>query len=255
MDEDAFLERVADDLASLPGVRAVSLGGSRAVGTHRHDSDWDLAIYYRTDFDPNALRALGWAGEVAELGAWGGVFNGGAWLRTEGRDVDIHYRDLDAVEHEIAEAVAGRFRFEPLLFHLAGIPSYLVVGELARNRVLRGELPRPDFPEALRVNAPRVWWKTASMVFDYAAADHAPHGRLAQCTALLTQAASQAAHAVLAGRGEWVSNEKELLTRAGLREIDTIVADAHADGLTKVADRARRLCSAAVRSATGDECW
>lgn len=76
------------------------------------------------------------------------MFNGGAWLTIDGRRVDVHYRDLDVVEHELAEAEEGRFRVEPLLFHLAGIPTYLIVAELAVNRVLRGELPRPaSYPE------------------------------------------------------------------------------------------------------------
>jgi predicted nucleotidyltransferase len=90
-----FLARVADALATLPGVQAVTLGGSRAQGTHRPDSDWDLAIYYRGNFDPQQLRDLGWPGEVSELGGWGGgVFNGGAWLSIDGQPVDVHYRDL-----------------------------------------------------------------------------------------------------------------------------------------------------------------
>jgi predicted nucleotidyltransferase len=137
-----FLATTADRLAALPGVRAVALGGSRADGTHRPDSDWDLAVYYRGPFDPDDLRALGWPGEVSEIGGWGGgVFNGGAWLTVDGRRVDVHYRDLGVVEHELAEAAEGRFRVEPLLFHLAGIPSYLVVAELALNQVLRGNSP------------------------------------------------------------------------------------------------------------------
>ncbi len=125
-------------------MRAVALGGSRAEGTHRPDSDWDLAVYYRGPFDPDDLRALGWPGEVSEIGGWGGgVFNGGAWLTIDGRRVDVHYRDLDVVEHELAEAAEGRFRVEPLLFHLAGIPTYLIVAELALNEVLRGDPPAP----------------------------------------------------------------------------------------------------------------
>src|SRR4051794_19302643 len=144
MTDDMFLDHVADRLAALPTVQAVTLGGSRAQGTYTPDSDWDLAIYYRGGFDPADLRAVGWAGEVSEIGGWGGgVFNGGAWLTVEGRRVDVHYRDLDVVERELAEAEAGRFRAEPLLFHLAGIPTYLVVAELAVNQVLHGELPRP----------------------------------------------------------------------------------------------------------------
>ncbi|MFD7818524.1 nucleotidyltransferase domain-containing protein [Streptomyces sp. NPDC059785] len=220
-----FLDRVGDRLAGLPGVRAVALGGSRAQGTHRPDSDWDLAIYYRGDFDPDDLRAVGWEGEVSELGGWGGgVFNGGAWLTVEGNRVDVHYRDLDVVEHELAEAEEGRFRVEPLLFHLAGIPSYLVVAELAVNRVLHGELPRPAaYPAKLRASAARRWHDTARMTLGYAQANHAPTGRVTEVAGALATAAAQAAHAVLAARGEWVTNEKRLLERAGLRDVDAVV--------------------------------
>lgn len=42
----AFLDQTADVLAALPAVKAVTLGGSRAQGTERPDSDWDLAVYY-----------------------------------------------------------------------------------------------------------------------------------------------------------------------------------------------------------------
>jgi predicted nucleotidyltransferase len=252
MSEDGFVDRVAERLGALPRVQAVSLGGSRAQGTHRPDSDWDLAIYYRGEFDPQTLRDVGWPGEVSEIGGWGGgVFNGGAWLEIEGRRVDVHYRDLGTLDHEIAEANAGRFRIEPLLFHLAGIPSYLVVGELAINRVLHGQLPRPSYPAALRENAPKVWWDTAEMVFTYARINHAPYGRLTQCTGLLAQAASQTAHAVLASRGEWVTNEKTLLTRADLSALDRIIAEAQPEPerLLETVDSTHTLCSAALRTA------
>lgn len=225
-----FLDTVADALASLPTVQAVTLGGSRAQGTHREDSDWDLAIYYRGDFRPQDLRDRGWAGEVSEIGGWGGgVFNGGGWLRIDGRAVDVHYRDLDVIEHELTEAQAGRFRIEPLMFHLAGIPSYLVVGELAINRILRGSLPSPDYPAALRETAPDVWRGRAESNLGYAEHNHARSGRLAQCAGLMSVAASQFAHAVLAARGEWVTNEKTLLERAGLREVDAVVASMSAE--------------------------
>lgn len=69
--DQAFLDTTADRLAALPTVRAVTLGGSRAQGTHRPDSDWDLAVYYRGAFDPDDLRALGWPGRspASERGA------------------------------------------------------------------------------------------------------------------------------------------------------------------------------------------
>ena len=49
---------------------------------------------------------------------------------------------------------------------------------------------------------------------------------MTQCAGLVAQAASQAAHAVLAARGEWITNEKTLLTRAGLRQVDEFIASA-----------------------------
>lgn len=224
-DEATFAEHVADLLSGLPGVEAVALGGSRARGTHRPDSDWDFALYYRGAFDPDDLRALGLPGSVSDLGEWGGgVFNGGAWLTVQGRQADVHYRDLDVVSHELAEAEKGRFRWEPLAFHLAGIPSYLVVAELALNRVLRGELPRPEYPELLRENAPKFWRASAARTLDYAKSAYVRHGRVAETAASVGVAAMQAGHAVLAARGEWVTNEKTLLERAELRGLDDVVA-------------------------------
>lgn len=250
MDEEAFLDRIAEPLAGLPGVEAVTLGGSRAQGTNRPDSDWDLAIYYRGHFDPEDLRALGWPGEVSELGAWGGgVFNGGAWLRFEDTPVDLHYRDLDVVEHQLAEARAGRFHIEPLQFHLAGIPSYLVVSELAINRVLRGQLPRPEYPKALRERAPEIWWASADLLLSYARANCASAQRFAQCAGLVVQAGAQAAHAILAARGEWVTNEKTLLERAGLDSLNRLLAQANPGRLTEFVDAAKDLCERSLAAA------
>ncbi|USQ87702.1 nucleotidyltransferase domain-containing protein [Streptomyces phaeoluteigriseus] len=247
----AFLRATTDRLAALPGVRAVALGGSRAQGTHRPDSDWDLAVYYRGTFDPAGLRAVGWEGEVSEVGAWGGgVFNGGAWLAIDGRRVDVHYRDLDVVTHELAEAEQGRFRVEPLLFHLAGIPTYLVVAELAINRVLHGELPRPAaYPDKLRRTACERWYGTANATLAYAAAHHADGDRRTEAAGALAVAATQAGHAVLAARGEWVTNEKRLLERAGLRDVDALVARIAHGSVAQALDRARVLFEETVAAA------
>jgi len=40
VDDERFLEVVADRASEIPGVVAVALGGSRAQGRHRSDSDW-----------------------------------------------------------------------------------------------------------------------------------------------------------------------------------------------------------------------
>jgi hypothetical protein len=46
----------------------------------------------------------------------GGVMIGGGWLGVDGRQVDLHDRDLDQVEHWLAEGRLGRFRVERLRF-------------------------------------------------------------------------------------------------------------------------------------------
>ena len=250
-DEEAFAAHVAHRLASLPHVEAVALGGSRATGTHRPDSDWDFAVYYRGAFPPAALRALGWPGEVSEVGGWGGgVFNGGAWLEVDGRRVDVHYRDLADVEHRLAEAREGRFAIERLMFHLAGVPTYLVVAELAVNRVLHGRLPCPAYPEALRRTASAEWWNAARLTLGYARGAHAGRGRLADCAGAVARAACEAAHGVLAARGEWVTNEKELLARAGLRGTDRVLTglDPRPDVLTAAIDEASALLETAIEA-------
>lgn len=248
-DDQRFLDTVADRLATLPTVQAVALGGSRAQGTHRPDSDWDMAVYYRGPFDPADLRALGWEGEVSEVGGWGGgVFNGGAWLTIDGRRADVHYRDLDVVERELVEAEEGRFRVEPLMFHLVGIPSYLVVAELAINQVLRGEAPRPAaYPEKLRLSAAARWRGTAHATLAYTKANHAPAGHLTEVAGAVAAAAVQNGHAVLAARGEWVTNEKRLLERAGLREIDAVLGQlaANPEALAQVITGAEALFASA----------
>jgi predicted nucleotidyltransferase len=254
--DEALCEHVAVTLAGLPGVRAVALGGSRAAGTHRPDSDWDFALYYRGDFDPADLRAVGWPGEVSDIGGWGGgVFNGGAWLVVDGRPVDVHYRDLDEVERRLAEAKEGTFDIERLMFHLAGIPTYILAAELAVNRVLRGRLPQSPYPAALSQHAYDRWSSEVGLTLSYARKAHADKGHVSDCVGAVAVASCQAAHAVLAARREWVTNEKTLIDRAGLRDVDSILAAAAPDRLTQLIDDASALFTAALdaNQPTADE--
>ena len=127
------------------------LGGSRADGTARPDSDWDLGVYYRgpASFDPAAVRDLGHAGYVSALGEWGPIVDGGAWLTVDGTAVDVLFRDLDVVEGWLADAEAGRYAVLDQNGYLVGAPTYLPVGELAGCRHLGGAtLPSPGVPGA-----------------------------------------------------------------------------------------------------------
>jgi hypothetical protein len=69
-------------------------------------------------------------------------------------------------------------------------------------------------------------------------------------------AACQGAHAALAARGQWITNEKTLIDRAGLRSIDQILAGLSAEPgeLLSAIDRAAavlRACRKISRSFPG----
>ena len=202
------------------------LGGSRADGTARADSDWDLGVYYRgpASFDPTAVRGLGHAGYVSALGEWGPIVDGGAWLTVDGTAVDVLFRDLGAVEGWLADAEAGRYAVLDQNGYLVGAPTYLPVGELAGCRHLGGaELPRPAFPERLAATAPGRWEGRASVALLFAEG-HARGGDAVACAGMLAAAALCAAHARLTARREWARNEKRLIARAGLDAVQPSLA-------------------------------
>lgn len=216
-------EALAARLGALPNVVAVALGGSRATGHARPDSDWDLGLYYRGSFDERGIAALGWPGAVVAPHSWGRLVNGGAWLDVDGVRVDVIYRDLDEVLFHLAEAQHGRFIVVREVGYVAGMASYVLAGELAINRVLYGELPRPDYPAVLRESAP-PWWESIAAGALAFATSAAAHGDVVVCGANLTQALLAAAQARLARAGEWALNEKRLIARAGLEPVGGILS-------------------------------
>jgi predicted nucleotidyltransferase len=241
----AAMRHLAERLREVPGVLAVTLGGSRSSGTAVADSDWDFGLYYRGQVRADDVRALGFEGTVVEPGEWGRFVNGGAWLVVEGERVDLLYRDLDFVQHWIDEAEEGRYQVDEVPGYLAGMASYVLVGELAVAEVLTGELPRPGFPQALRDRAARRW--RASAAFSLAIAEQAAERHdVVFCAGMLAKAATEAAQAALAQKGEWALNEKGIVRRAELgARVEAILA---APG-----DRAFELARAvtAMRAALG----
>ena len=210
------MHELAERLSRIPGVVAVTLGGSRATGTAPEEkSDWDLGLYYRDDLRAADLRALGFEGTVLEPGERGAIAGGGGSLVIDGKRVDLRFRSLDVVEHWLSEAAEGRFGIDHVEGHVAGRPTYVLVGELATCEVLRGELPRPTFPESLRLSAPPRWRSLATVDLDLAEAA-AERGDVVTCVGLLSQAAIAEAHARLAERGEWELSERGITRRAGL---------------------------------------
>jgi hypothetical protein len=218
MTESEFIEAVVAACRRLPNAVAVNLGGSRARGDFRPDSDWDFAVYYRGEIDPRPFEELGWSGQVFRPFEWGQVMYGGAVFDLDGRHFDIHFRNLDVVEHWTGEANEGRFEVHILGFHLAGIPTYMLAGELAGSRDLWGELPRPDFPEALRRSAPPAWLGGATRELDYASYWAASANPIS-CAGTLAKVVLQGAHARLAHRGIWALNEKRMVQWAELSSL------------------------------------
>jgi hypothetical protein len=144
--------------------------------------------------------------------------NGGAWLTIDRRRVDIHYRDLDDVEYWCTEARAGRFNKELLMFYAAGIPTYVVMSELAVNVVLTGELPMPEYPDALATEASRRWGADAIASLRYGESALAQRGDVTVAVANTPRGIIEAAHSRLAAMKVWVLNGKGIVERAGLAE-------------------------------------
>jgi hypothetical protein len=209
------VEFIASQLAAIPGVVAVTLGGSRATNTAVEGSDWDFGLYYRGRLDPADILALGWPGRVFAPGEWGRIVNGGAWLTIDGTTVDLIYRDLDEVLRWTTAAEAGRFEIQREVGYVAGLATYTLAGELALGRVLAGELPRPCFPPRLRETAPAAWSRLAAGALHFAEVHAGREDRVA-CLANLGQAVLATAQGRLAAAGEWALNEKRIVQRSGL---------------------------------------
>lgn len=143
-DFDALYERIVADLHTVPGVEAIVLGGSRARGTHRPDSDVDIGIYYDTAcldlvaLEEVAQRLNDERGEqlVAGPGGWGAWVNGGAWLTVGGQRVDFILRDLARVRAVVVETQGGVFTANYQPGHPHAFISVMYMGELAVSRLL-----------------------------------------------------------------------------------------------------------------------
>lgn len=238
MVDDEFVAAVVGACRGLPNAEAVNLGGSRARNDERPESDWDFAVYYRGGVDVGYFERLGWPGHVFRPFEWGQVMYAGGVFDLDGRHFDIHFRNLDVVEHWSKEAEEGRFEVFQLGFHLAGIPTYMLLGELAISRTLWGELPKPSYPMALRRSAPPMWLGRANRELDYASYWARTENPIS-CAGAVAKSVIQAAHAVLAHRGLWALNEKRMIQWAGFeglyglfgglgtscRELETAIAE------------------------------
>lgn len=215
------IARLADTLATMPGVVAVVLGGSRALGTASEASDWDLGVYYRGKLDTGALASFG---TVHPPGSWGRIMNGGAWLQIGRTKVDVLLRDLDAVEHWSARAQEGEFEIDALLGYVAGVPTYSLMAERAVARVIHGTLPEvSEYPSKLAENASRRWRFCCDFTLTYARMQ-AAKGDVIGTAGQASKAVLEAAHARICASSRWILNEKGLVGAAGLSNVQASFA-------------------------------
>jgi Nucleotidyltransferase domain len=158
---------LVEDLKTVPGIRAIALGGSRARGSGDASSDTDLGIYYdpESPLEVSALNQVAArhddrkeSGLVTSIGGWGPWINGGGWLRVDRSAVDLLYRDTSRVGSVIDDCIAGNIEVDYQPGHPLGFLSSIYTAEVAvcqalwdptgwvassKNRLI-------DYPEALR---------------------------------------------------------------------------------------------------------
>jgi predicted nucleotidyltransferase len=132
-------KRIAARTAAIEGVKAVALGGSRARGTAREDSDLDLALYYDSSkpFEISELDAAAselddrhTRGLMTSFGAWGTGVDGGGWLLIGAHHVDLLYRDLRRIRGIVQQCVRGEMGAVYQLGHPLGFQNQIYVGEV-----------------------------------------------------------------------------------------------------------------------------
>lgn len=140
-----IIRRITEELQRLPGIAGVVLGGSRAKGTAKPDSDIDIGIYYDESrgfrVEDVARAAKGLDDEhrdniITSLGEWGEWVNGGGWLRIEGYPVDFLFRDVHRVSRSIEDCAAGVVSAHYQTGHPHAYLNVMYMGEISICRVL-----------------------------------------------------------------------------------------------------------------------
>ncbi|UXR77227.1 nucleotidyltransferase domain-containing protein [Staphylococcus sp. IVB6233] len=123
----------------LSGVVGIVLGGSRAKGNHRSDSDIDIGIYYDESkgFNTGDVKKAAFKindekqeNLITSLGDWGEWINGGGWLLIDGYHVDLLFRDIKKVNEVIQDCLFGNVTIHYQTGHPHGFLNVMYMGEL-----------------------------------------------------------------------------------------------------------------------------
>ena len=212
-------------LEHVRSVEGIALGGSRARGTHRPTSDYDLGIYYRDGLDIAGLQELAdeystTPAEVTEPGEWGPWVDGGGWLVIGDVHVDFIYRSVERVSTVWADCCEGRYVNAIQAGHPLGFWSHAYAGELALCRPIGNWSTRlselhqatAEYPDALSTAlAAAIWESSFSIANARKATDRADVAFVAGC---LFRAAGVMAQALHGSAKQWLINEKGAITSA-----------------------------------------
>ncbi|MBM7581602.1 putative nucleotidyltransferase [Caldicoprobacter guelmensis] len=144
MDIKHILEKIAEPLSGVSGVVGVVLGGSRARGTNRIDSDIDIGIYYDlSKLDLSKINSIATELDdyhreniITPIGGWGEWVNAGGWLVIDGVHVDFILRDIKRVEQVICDSIDGKISAHYHWGHPHAYINVMYMGELAICKIL-----------------------------------------------------------------------------------------------------------------------
>jgi predicted nucleotidyltransferase len=118
--KSSVIIQMIHDLAQLPEVQIIVLGGSYARGGAREDSDVDLGLYY-SETNPLSTKHIQNLAQkysstpdcvVTQFYEWGPWVNGGAWIHTNAGKIDWLYRNIDQMNRVLADAEKGVFSWD-----------------------------------------------------------------------------------------------------------------------------------------------
>ncbi len=225
--KQSLLNQIQSSLIALPGVAAVVLGGSWALGRAHAGSDLDIGIYYRpaSPFSIDALRGIaasiaipGSSPVVTDFYGWGEWVNGGAWIETPLGEVDFIYRNLDQLEQVLTEGESGQWRVDYDQQPPFGFRSIVYFGELHAAHLLadptgnRASLKQriAGYPPALRqrILTDSLWGAEFSL---FLCRKYAASGNVLNVTATLTRIAHFLVQALYALNQTYYMSDKHAL--------------------------------------------
>ena len=147
----SIVDNVARDLMNVPGIVGVVLGGSRARGTHRENSDIDIGIYYDPTMGFDCIEVGKIAAKyddehrenlISSLGGWGPWVNAGGWLVIEGYHVDFILRDFYRVAAVLDDCLAGKLSSHYHAGHPHAYLNVMYMGEISICKIITDPMKR-----------------------------------------------------------------------------------------------------------------